>query len=225
MYLDIIFEKKSTSPYQVLTLGKNSLRWITTHDILHCHYFTIPDQHAEAECEKLSPPMTQQLVEPHSSLKVPPQHFIQVEVWTLTGPLQHLDSFLFHTFCCRSAAVFGIIVLLMSQFQPSFSCQTDGLTSDSRKLWYTEEFTVDSMTARCPGPVTAEQAQIISPPPPCSILWVVCPDMLCLVLVQCIMTKNHHFGLVCPKDIWVLLTLLIPIKTIKVCCFGHFGWV
>ena len=30
----------------------------------------------------------------HSSLKVPPQHFSQLEVWTLTGPLQHLDSFL-----------------------------------------------------------------------------------------------------------------------------------
>jgi len=26
---------------------------------------------------------------------------------------------------------------------------------------------VDSMTARCPGPVAAEQAQIISPPPLC----------------------------------------------------------
>ena len=53
----------------------------------------------------------------HSSLKVPPQHLSQVEVWTLTGPLQHLYSFLFQTFCCRFAAVFGIIVLLMTQFQ------------------------------------------------------------------------------------------------------------
>ena len=97
----------------------------------------------------------------HSSLKVPPQHFSQVEVWTLTGPLQHLDSLLFHTFCCRSAAVFGIIVLLMSQFQPSFSCGTDGLTSDSRILWYPEEFMVDSMTARCPG-VGADMLCLVS---------------------------------------------------------------
>jgi len=49
----------------------------------------------------------------------------------------------------------------MSQFQPSFSCGTDGLTFDSRILWYPEEFMVDST-----GPVAAEQAQIISPPPP-----------------------------------------------------------
>ena len=70
-------------------------------------------------------------------LRVPPQHFNQVEVWTLTGPFQNLDSFLFHTFCCWFAAVSWIIVLLMIQFQPSFSCQTDGLRFDSRILLYT----------------------------------------------------------------------------------------
>ena len=101
----------------------------------------------------------------HSSLMIPSQHSNQVEVWTLTGPLQHLESFLFQTFCCRFAAVFGIIVLLMSQYQPSFSCRTDGLTFDSRILWYPEEFMVDSMTARCPGPVAVKQVQIFTPPP------------------------------------------------------------
>ena len=71
-------------------------------------------------------------------------HYVsQVEVWPLTGSLQHPDSFLLQTFCCRSAAVFGIIVLLMTQLQPSFSCHTDGLTFDSRILWYTEEFMVE----------------------------------------------------------------------------------
>ena len=56
----------------------------------------------------------------------------------------------------------------------SFSCRTDGLTFDSRILWYPEEFMVDSMTARCPGPVAAEQAQMISPPPPCLTVGMRC---------------------------------------------------
>jgi len=68
-----------------------------------------------------------------SSLKVPPQHFSQVEVWTLTGPLQHLDFFfLFQTFRCRFA---------------HFSCQTDGLTFDSKICAYIEEFIVKSIDA------------------------------------------------------------------------------
>lgn len=46
------------------------------------------------------------------SFKVLPQHFSQGEIWTLTGPLQHLDSFVFQPFCCRFVAVASIIVLL-----------------------------------------------------------------------------------------------------------------
>lgn len=34
----------------------------------------------------------------------------RVEVWSLTGPLQHLSSFLFQPFCHRLAGVFGITV-------------------------------------------------------------------------------------------------------------------
>ena len=48
------------------------------------------------------------------------------------------------------------------------------LIPDSRLLWYPEEFMVDSMTARCPDPVAAEQAQIISPPPPCLTVGMRC---------------------------------------------------
>jgi len=42
------------------------------------------------------------------------------------------NYFHFQTFCCRFVSVFGIIVLFLLEFQPSFSSQTDGLTFDSR---------------------------------------------------------------------------------------------
>lgn len=40
----------------------------------------------------------------HSSLKVPP-HFNYFKIWALTGHLQHLDYFLFQSFCCKFAAL------------------------------------------------------------------------------------------------------------------------
>lgn len=53
----------------------------------------------------------------------------------------------------------------MSQFGPSF--HTDGRTFYLRELWHAEEFMVDSLTARCPGPMAAIRDQIISPPSLC----------------------------------------------------------
>jgi len=38
-----------------------------------------------------------------------------------SGSFQHLGSFVFQTFCCKFVSVLCIIVLLMIQFQPSFS--------------------------------------------------------------------------------------------------------
>ena len=64
--------------------------------------------------------------------------------------LGHYNIFIlfsFHTLCCRFAAVFGIIVLLTTEFQSSISCWTENLTFDSRILWYTERFIADSVTA------------------------------------------------------------------------------
>lgn len=47
-----------------------------------------------------------------SPLQVPPEYFNQIEVWTVTGPMQHLDYFLFQSCCCSFAAVILIFVLL-----------------------------------------------------------------------------------------------------------------
>lgn len=55
----------------------------------------------------------------------------------------------------------------VTQFLPGFWCQTDDLTFTSRILRCTEEFIVHSMTARCQGPLAANQPQIINPPAPC----------------------------------------------------------
>lgn len=81
----------------------------------------------------------------HSSPKVLPQHFNQVEVfdWNIVALI------LFHPFCYRNAEI---------QFQTRSNCQTDNLTFDSIILWYTAEFMVDSRTTRCLGPVAAKQA-------------------------------------------------------------------
>jgi len=52
--------------------------------------------------------------------------------------------------------VFGIIVLLHDQILADR--RTDGLTCESRILWYTEEFMVDSVDCKLAGPVAAKQA-------------------------------------------------------------------
>lgn len=56
----------------------------------------------------------------------------------------HSKSHIFFWF--RSAAVVRSLTCL-SSFRPAFP---DGLTFDSRTLWYAEELMVDLMTARCP---------------------------------------------------------------------------
>ncbi len=87
-----------------------------------------------------------------------PHDFSQDELWTMTGVLQNLDSFLFSRSVVDFLVCLGSLSCCITQSWPSFSCQTDVLTFDSRILWYTEEFMVDSMTLRCPGPVATKQA-------------------------------------------------------------------
>lgn len=53
------------------------------------------------------------------------------------GCCNSLDSFLFQPFFCRFAAVFGLIVLLVTQFGPGSSCRVDGHTILCGICWYT----------------------------------------------------------------------------------------
>lgn len=64
----------------------------------------------------------------------------------------HLCTALIHCFSLICCCAWG-------QFQTSFSCETDIYTFDYGQLWYTEEFMVKSITARCPGPLSPKQAQ------------------------------------------------------------------
>lgn len=59
----------------------------------------------------------------------------------------------------------------------------------SRILWYTEEFGVESVTVGCPCPVAAIKGWIITPPPPCLIV-----DVLCLILPY----VGVHYGQISP---------------------------
>lgn len=69
----------------------------------------------------------------------------------------------------------------MTQFQASFRCQSGNLTFDFRILWYTEELTLNSMTARCPGAVAAI---ITTPPSWWQLLWSVCSRMVCFCFAK-----------------------------------------
>lgn len=82
----------------------------------------------------------------------------------------------------------SVVQAVASNIWVNFSCWTYGLTFESRILWYTDEFVVDSMAVRCPGLVAAKQAKITSIPPPClKVVWGVCTrgaDMLWLILAN-----------------------------------------
>lgn len=62
----------------------------------------------------------------HSYVKVPRQHFNLLEVWTLTGPLLHLNSFLLRSFCYKFASVLGITAssLTLEYSEESCNCKT-----------------------------------------------------------------------------------------------------
>lgn len=125
----------------------------------------------------LSVPQVVEKVHSHLSLKhffsslrfkFPPQPSNQVKVWTLTGSLYHLHSFLFFLLllqiCCCAWDY-----CCMTHFWPCLGCWKNDFTFDPRILWCTKRFTVDSMTAKCPGPAHAlspKSASTSGTPPP-----------------------------------------------------------
>lgn len=93
--------------------------------------------------------------------------------------------------------------------QQNCCCWTDDLTFVSKIIWYTEKFTVTSMSVKSPGPVAAK----ISTNHHTSTLYVwqfvcgVSANMLCFFVFSflpnmslCIMVKHLCFGLTCPTD-------------------------
>lgn len=87
----------------------------------------------------------------YSSFNVKPQSFNLMEA---------IDSFHSQPFCCRFVAVLWIVGYCMIQCWSSFSCQI----FDSRIL---RSWSLNTMSATCPGPVAGKQAQIMTPPSPC----------------------------------------------------------
>lgn len=135
---------------------------------------------------------------PLSSLKVPPQRFTLEQVWTWTGPLQRPVPFSFSDILDLLLSL-GPLFCCTIRFHPSVSCQTDGLTPDS-KLWSMEEFLVNSETVRRSDHV---QAQIITPPSPCFTTgtWCFCiRTVFPLWQTWCCALWEDTFGLICPKD-------------------------
>lgn len=75
----------------------------------------------------------------HSSVKVPAQHFSRFELWTLTGPSQHLHPVVLISFVVDLHHYPTVAELQLSDKR---------LCTSSTILWYTEEFTINWITAQ-----------------------------------------------------------------------------
>lgn len=100
------------------------------------------------------------------------------QIWNFWNLLQDLDSFIYKLLCFIISFLLylclGSLSFCMTQFQQSFSCQTDCLNFDSRILWYSVECTIKSMNARWTCPVSAQQAQTVNLPPMCLTASMMC---------------------------------------------------
>ncbi len=119
----------------------------------------------------------------------------------------------------------GSLSCCMTRYWLSYSCWTDVLTFDSRILWYTEEFMVDSMTVRCPGPVATSPISSSLHQHVWILLWGA--DVLFRFspnVAQCIMAPHLHFGRVCSKYIVLEVSLFDQMQLCKhkSCCHVFF---
>lgn len=122
--------------------------------------------------------------------------------WTGLTHCKALILFFFTHSTVEFLVFLGSLFCGMTQFSPSFTCQTDGPTFDSRISWVNHKLFCIPRTAGYPGPVAAKWAQIITSPLLCLIV-----DMSCLHqngvfgFHQTLLVKYLHFALVCPKEI------------------------
>lgn len=89
---------------------------------------------------------------------------------------------------------------LSSSFSSSLAIKTKGLTFEFRILWYSEEFIVCSMTARC---TVCKTSRDHHPSTTVHDSWfTVFALIYCLlVFTKCIVSKHLHFGPVCLNNI------------------------
>lgn len=119
------------------------------------------------------------------------QNFNKAELWTL-GRRSTLIIFSFSSSVADLQGCLGPLSWCAVQFQPSFSCHTDGVTFDSKVLYFTDELMVNWIR----GPKTNHAWQLRMRP--------FCWDTVFWLLINaavCIVVKRIHFGHVCPKDI------------------------
>ena len=102
----------------------------------------------------------------------------------LTRPLQSLIVLFFSRSGVGLLVCFRSLSWCMTQFRPSFSCWTDGLTIASRIRWYAEGFMDESVTTRCF--LWLQKKPTSSPLHHHAGQWLcnACAKMLCLAFVK-----------------------------------------
>lgn len=92
--------------------------------------------------------------------------FSQVEVWSLTGPEQHVGFFFFNHSAGNLLLCLESLFCCMTQLGRSFSCQPDSLTLGYFSIQRKSRFHQSKVTRQ----VVAKQPQTLTTPPPCLVV-------------------------------------------------------